>query len=310
MKRRIVGVLMLAGVAAAAQAEEIKAVKKSGGQQVMDTLYGKVEGRVQTYQFVDKDGDTQRSRVLVMRPTLGTKLLNEKFDVNFSLPVTNKQQSAVSKQERPEVETNLSLFDNKVATIDLYSFHYMQNKDKAYDGYVMVDLGATKSFDVSGLGKIETGFTASPGANLTTKSKDATVNRRERIDGTALAENDPAAKETIEQRETNKTLDLYPSVALSPSAVPGLKLTVSSYFSTNYTPEYIQVVDDSGESKVKSDGYAIERSTQARYTVKYQINEGVFVYNQLRQNIGGFADAGLKSGNRLDNRTGIVMNLF
>jgi len=315
MKRQILGVAVTVGIAAAAHGEEIKAVKKSGGQQVIDSLYGDVEGRIQTYQFVDGNGNTQGSRNLVLRPKLGTKMLNEKLDLNLTMPVTNNQMSSVTKQERPEAETTLSLYENSIMTVELYTFHYLQTKDQPYDGYVDLDVTLKKDFNELSIGKLETSVLIEPEANLTANSQPATITRTERIDGTALTEDERKNVGTSQQRETTKALNIYPKISLKPAGAPDLTLSFATIFNTTYTPEYVQKVGPDGETTLEKDGegafgYSISRLTQVRYTAKYQIKEGVFVYNQLRQNIDGFASAGLKSGTRLDNRTGIVMSLF
>lgn len=306
MKLQVVSLMMLAGVASAAQAEEIKVQKKAGGAQIADSLYGEVEGRVQTYQFNDAAGNTQGSRSLALRPKLGTKIANEKLNINMVLPVTNRQQSAVSTSGRPEVEANLSLFDSKNFSIDLYHFSYLKNNDADYAGYLDLDFVAKRDFQTAG-GVLATSILFEPEAQLTTTKGPANVRSFEREDGTALAasEQEPAP----EQRETDKAINVYPSVAFSPTAVPGLKTSLGAIFNNTYKARYVRTLDASGETEMKHDGYDVSRATQFRYTVKYQLKDGLYVYNQLRQNLDGYAEASTKAS-RLDNRTGIVMSLF
>jgi hypothetical protein len=300
-------VLAVAGVSA--NAEEIKAVKKSAGQQVSDNLYGNVEARMQTLQFNDAAGNTQGSRDFVLRPKLGTKIFNEKLDLNLTMPIVNKQKSAKTEKARAEVEGTLSMYSSDRMDIELYTFNYLQNNESPYDGYANLDVTFKRSFDRLALGVVDASVLLEAESNLTTKSMPSTVSRRERTDGLALAADEKT--NPPEQKETNKALTVYPTVAVSPSVVPGVKLALGSIFTNTYKPVYKEVINESGESAIQSDGYDVSRSTQVRYTVTYKISDAVSVYNQLRQNFVGYAESSQDvKGARLDNRTGITMSLF
>ncbi|MCX6117833.1 MAG: hypothetical protein NT027_09840 [Proteobacteria bacterium] len=300
---------MLSGVAAGVQAEEVKAVKKTGGQQILDSLSGSVEARLQTFSLKDANGDTQSNRRLALRPKLATDLMNGKLNVSITTPILNQQHSAKTERARPELETNLSLIDKENVTLDIYSFHYLKTTDQAYDGYLDLDLVVKQKLE-SAAGPVELSMLIEPEANLKTDKVDAAVTRRERPDGLSLSAEAAEAAPVAEQKETNKALNLYPKVDFKPSAVPGLSLAFGAILATTYQPKYVQVISDDGSSSLKDDGYNVSKDTQVRYTVKYQISPDVSVYNQLRQNIAGHFEAGLSEGPRLDNRTGITMNLF
>jgi hypothetical protein len=310
MKAKILSVLMISGVSAGAYADEVKAVKKSGGAQVVDNLYGTVETRVTNFQTVNKDnGDTIRRREYRLRPKLGTKLMSEKFDISLAMPVVNKQHSAKTEKTRPEVEQNLSLFESDRLDIGISSLHYLPNNEEIYDGYVDLDVTLKRTFDRLSFAVIDTSVLFEAEANLTTKKIDANVTSRQNPEGAALAESESAAAPTPEQKETTKSLYVIPTIAVKPTAVAGLTLTLMGLFENDYTPNYIQVISEDGSSSLKDDGYQTKRSSQVRYTVKYQINPDVAIHNQLRQTFNGYLEANHK-GLGLENRTGITMNLF
>ncbi len=236
--------------------------------------------------------------------------MNDKLDLGLTMPVANKQYSAKSDREQPEAETSLGLFSNDIVSIDIASFHYLQTNEADYDGYADFDITLKKDFDQLSFAKIETSFLIEGEANLATKSLDATVTRRERSNSTALSEDENAAAPTPEQKETNKALNLYPLVYINPTAIPGLALGVGSFIETIYSPKYVQVISDDGATSLKDDGYSVTRRTQMRYTVKFQVNSDVAISNQLRQNVGGYLEEGVKDAVHLENRTSITMNLF
>jgi hypothetical protein len=307
MKVKLIGAAVLAQLAATSYAEEIKATKKAGGQQIIDSLYGNVEARVTNYQKYLPNGDAERTRMLALRPKLGTKLMSEKLDLNITMPVLNKQNSAESESARPELEQSLTLIDQDRLSVELYSFHYLASEDRPYDGYADLDITFKRTFDRLSVGNVDLSLLVEPEANLTTSKQDAQVSRRERPDGLTVAESE-ASNEQLEQKETTKYLNLYPKVTLAPAVLPGVKLSLASYFITEFKPEYVAVQQDDGSTKLKDDGYAINRTTQVRYTVRYDINSDVYVYNQLRQNMDGFMAARTAAG--LENLTGVVMSLF
>lgn len=312
MKTRVMGLMMLAGYAVNANAEGITATKKTGGQQVMDNLYGDVETRLTSWRFFDKAGNTQANRDLALRPKLGTKVMNERLDLNLTLPVVNRQNSVVSEQARPEAYAELSIYTNDVLNLNLNTTNYMQTKTGAYEAYLDLDATVTHKFAPTSAGTVTLSCLFELESNLSTQKADANVIGREHTDGTALTEIEDQSVTTPEQRANTKSVYLYPKVTFEPAAVAGLSFSLGSYMGPSYTQKYTQQVDSAtGESKLKESGYEVRTNTQNRYTVKYAINSDISIYNQLRQNLKGYNESRVAAGSSsLENRTGITMNLF
>lgn len=312
MKTRVMGLMMLAGYAANANAEGIAATKKSGGQQVMDNLYGDVETRLTTWRYFDKAGNTQANRDLALRPKLGTKIMNERLDLNLTLPVKNRQNSVVSEQGRPEAYAELAIYSNEHVVVNVNSLNYMQTNTGAYEAYLDLDTTVTHKFAPVSAGTFTVSCLFELESNLSTQKADANIVSREHTDGTSLTEVEDQSVTTPEQRANTKSVFLYPKVSYEPAGIAGLTFSVGSYMGPSYTQKYKQQVDSStGESKLKEAGYEVRTNTQNRYTVKYAINSDISVYNQLRQNLKGYNESRMDPGQpALENRTGITMNLF
>lgn len=310
MKMRAMGLMMLAGYTATANAEGITTTKKSGGQQVSDNLYGDVETRLTSWRYFDANGNTQANRDLALRPKLGTKIMNERLDLNLTLPVVNRQGSAVSEQARPEALADFTVFESDRVLVSVNTTNYMATSTKPYDGYLDFDVTFTRKFDRLPVGEVTLSLLLEADINLTTKNTSANVVSRERSDGLGLAETDVADKP--EQKETTKALIAYPKVAFAPAAIPGLTLSIGSLMGPTYTPKYEQIVDAAtGDSKTKTVGYEVRPQTQNRYTIKYAFNEKVSVFNQLRQNLKGYQESRMDASNpALENRTGLTVTLF
>jgi hypothetical protein len=312
MKTRVMGLMMLAGYAAHANAEGVTATKKSGGQQVMDNLYGDVEARVTTWRFYDKAGNTQATRDLALRPKLGTKVMNERLDLNLTLPILNRQNSVVSEQARPEAYAELSIYENEHVDVNLNTTNYMQTKDGAYEAYLDLDTTVKHKFAPLAAGTFNVSCLIELESTLSTQKAEANILSREHTDGTALTDIEDKNTDTPQQKSNTKSIYVYPKISYEPAAIAGLTFSLGSIMGPSYTQKYNQTVDAStGESKLKEAGYEVRVYSQNRYTVKYAINSDISVYNQLRQNVRGYNEERMAPGQpELENRTGITMNLF
>lgn len=311
MKTRVMGLLLLAGYAANANAEGITTTKKSGGQQVLDNLYGDVETRITSWRYYDKAGNTQANRDLALRPKLGTKIMNDRLDLNLTAPILNRQNSTVSEQSRPEALADLTVFSSELVDVSLNTTNYLQTKDAAYEGYIDLDTTVKHKFAPTTAGTISASFMLELESSLATQKQDANILNREHSNGTALSDIEEKDVGTQEQKANTKSIFLYPKVAFEPAAVSGLTFSLGSIMGPSYTQKYNQVVDDTGNAKLKEAGYEVRIYSQNRYTVKYQVNPDIYVYNQLRQNTVGYNESRMNPGQpELENRTGIVMNLF
>ena len=312
MKTRVMGLMMLAGYAANANAEGVTATKKSGGQQVMDNLYGDVEARVTTWRYFDKAGNTQANRDLALRPKLGTKIMNDRLDLNLTMPVLNRQNSVVSEQARPEAYAELTIFTAEHVDVNLNTTNYMPTKDGAYEAYLDLDTTVKHKFAPTSVGTFNVSCLLEIESSLSTQKADANIVSREHTDGTALSEIEDKNVETPEQRSNTKSVYLYPKVSFEPAGIAGLTFSLGTYTGPSYTQKYTQQIDSgTGESKLKEAGYEVRTYTQNRYTIKYAINDDISIYNQLRQNLKGYNEARMNPGqSALENRTGITMNLF
>lgn len=310
MKLRAMGLMMLAGYTASANAESITTTKKSGGQQVSDSLYGDVETRLTSHRYFDANGNTQANRDLALRPKLGTKIMNERLDLNLTLPVVNKQSSAISKQAQPEALADFTIYSSDRLLVSLNTTNFMATSEAKYDGYLDLDITFKRKFDKLSVGAVTASLMLEAESNLTTNRADADIVARERSDGLSLTGAEPV--ETPEQKETVKSLYVYPKVAFEPAIVPGLTLAVASYMGPSYKPKYEQTIDaQTGETTTKNVGYEVRAITQNRYTISYAINDQVSVYNQLRQNLKGYQESRVDDGKAsIENRTGLTVTLF
>lgn len=298
---------MIAGlmVSGASMAAEIAPVKKTAIQQMSDGFYGNAETRLQLIESKDDSGATQRNRRLHLRPKIGTKLMSEKLDVNLTQPMINEQNSARTTRPRAELESTLTLFTNDNIEFEIYNFNYLASNEAKYQGFVYLDTTAKYNVQTP-VGVLETSVLLEVGTQLSNQEQSAKIERVRSVDGLALASSDA---KPANAKENNKEVTVSPLLVFKPTAAEGLSVALRGIFTNEYIPTYSQTVGEGASSSLKDDGYAVDRSTQMRYTVSYKVNDTVSLYNQTRQNFGGYLEA-VNTGAHLDNRTGVTVNLF
>jgi hypothetical protein len=298
---------MIAGlmVSGASMAAEIAPVKKTAIQQMSDGFYGNAETRLQLIESRDDSGATQRNRKLHLRPKIGTKLMSEKLDVNLTQPISNEQNSARTTRPRAELESTLTLFTNDNIKFEIYSFNFLANNETAYEGFLYLDTTAKYNIQTP-VGLLETSMLLEVGTQLSNQEKKGEIERVRTVDGLALASSEA---KPANAKENNKEVALSPLLVFKPTAVEGLSVALRGIFTNEYIPSYVQTLGD-GTSSTKESGYGLDRSTQMRYTLTYKVNDTLSMYNQTRQNFGGYLEAVENGKAHLDNRTGVTVNLF
>jgi hypothetical protein len=311
--------LAFSGMAAAEDAK-VDATK-SAQPEVIAKAYGSLYMRHATLDKYAADGSDNVVPALVIIPTLGTHLFNDKLDVAYSWYFKKTASSNRINKVVSYAELTYSIIDND--TISLYPYVYIEQANG--ESFSIVDAGPHMDVKWGGVqtpvGKLSAVGFLEPLVEYTSghsAAKAPVIDRTTRNEAQALTDGSPApspAEKEIEQRDPSISSTTEVAAKLAVDAVKGLSFGAGVDYLQNWAPKYEAKTEDSDVRYSKA-GYSVKSAVMNKVSVSYKLTDAVSLSNQLRYMVNGawndsYTTQGVSGVSaRIENRLALNATLF
>jgi hypothetical protein len=262
----------------------VTATTKSAQNPIVANSYLRADVRHYTLQTFENDKVVSTSPSLAPRIELGTKLLDEKLDIFYSLRFVKLPQNGRNAQEETLKMTQPAIWaeydilgsSDTWGTAGPFAYIFPKFSNSAEKGYVgLVYNTPDMKYDV-GIGALS--FTGITYASIAYNHKE---NNRMPVevksDNLGLAEGEEAPK----TKERNQTYEVeqYAAVDLGLAKVQGLSFGGDIDWVADYAPKYSVLGDD--EEKSEMDGYSTEAEVLSSLFLKYKFTPTLSLANNF-----------------------------
>lgn len=311
MKKVLLAGLGFMAAASVAMAEDVKSTKKAAILTPIENLYGRVETRQTSLEWLDSNGESVNQVIgYSLRPRLGTKLFNNRLDTYVETPITNSKNTSNFSQGQSVWVSTFTALDKPNFSITPYHESLLAFRDKPFSTKVAVNFDAFTTLK-TGAGELTVHGGIEPFLN--TGTRETMTNRVNREPGKSYSlvttKEDGSAE--IKQQEPDTTLEYIAGVAYVPSFAPKFRLSTDVYFDRLYHPVYNAVSDEKGE-RIEKSGYAYEDSTMTDVILSYQADSLTTIQNRTLIFHNGLYAANYKGKDtpRIQNRLSLIYKLF
>ena len=259
---------------------------------------------------------------LLVQPSFGATFFDGKLSSTLYLGVRKKNNETKLVQDQPELYTELSVFKNDYVSfapyMDLYTPGANYNPISGSNDTVVLLSGQTifSAPTLEGsLGKLSSSLLVDPYLGLGNRAETANAVSRipaENLSDFGLAANSAEGEATtvaVNKQEPDYVLLVSPSVKYVPAIAPKLSLSFRAMPYRTFSPQY-EIVESAGEASTEKVGYSAVDAAQNRYTISYDVGNGLTIYNQTRQYFNGQYESRVDGATRWHNRLGITYKMF
>ena len=289
----------------------VAAEKRASAMDVLTNTYTKVEARHGLDLNMQGDSVKHTTPRVEVRPTIGTRLVDGRLDLNVTFGAIKRPGSAEFKQRNPEIVAELSAFSGDTVSVTPYLDIFTPFAGKGTTGKMAVN-AAAKSRDFTGsAGSVSLTASVEPGVETASRPGFAPVDIQVDRSGSelGLVYNEEKSVHETEKREPNLSNEAVAAITFKPARLAGVTASLGGFVDTEWAPKYEAVLTEEDSVDVRKAGYTVTNSSFSRLRLTWAVNDRVLFINDTLQYVDGVYEKQV-NGKRWENVARLSYTLF
>lgn len=290
---------------------DVAVEKRASALDVLTNTYTKVEARHGLDLSMEGNKLKNSTPRVEVRPTVGTRLVDGRLDLNVTFGAIKKSGTAEFTQRNPEIVAELSAYSGDNLSVTPYLDVFTPFAGKGTSGKMAVNT-AVKTQELStGAGTISLTASVEPGVETASRPGFAPVDIRvdRSADELGLVYNEEKSTHETEKREPNLSNEAVATITFKPSNLAGVTASLGGFVDTEWSPKYEVVVSEEESFDVRKAGYNVINTSFNRLRLTWAVNDRVLFINDTLQYIDGIYEKRV-DGKRWENVARLSYTLF